>query len=98
MSSLIAKPSASTGDIAVNKISTFSVVGQRVSAELGVTKQTYSLYGYVCVHNRPTKIFSGRTSHRGLVEMSLTRIQEDAGSIPGHSQWVRDPTFLQAVV
>ena len=39
-----------------------------------------------------------RSSCYGSVEMNLTNIHEDAGLIPGPTQWAKDLALLQAAV
>ena len=41
--------------------------------------------------------YFGSSCH-GSAETNLTSIPEDAGSIPGLTQWVKDPVLLGAVV
>ena len=44
--------------------------------------------------NKQTKKLGNWSSHRGAVEMNLTRNHEVAGSIPGLPQGVKDPALL----
>ena len=39
------------------------------------------------------RILVGESSHCGAAEMNPTSIHEDEGSIPGLTQWVRDPAL-----
>ena len=43
---------------------------------------------------RGLRVNLGWSSHRGAVEMNLTRNHEVAGSTPGLTRWVKDPVLL----
>ena len=48
-------------------------------------------------HHRAAELHTeieGRSSHQGSVEKNLTSIHEDAGLVPGLTQWVKDPAVL----
>ena len=45
------------------------------------------------IYQRELKMCVYRSSHCGSVETNPTSIHEDAGSIPGPVQWVKDPVL-----
>ena len=45
------------------------------------------------VYEKPTLKKKLQSSHRGAVEMNPTRNHEVASSIPGLTQWVKDPAL-----
>ena len=51
----------------------------------------YNVKFKICKENM--KLYM-RSSHRGSAETNLTSIHEDAGLIPGLTQWVKDPALL----
>ena len=52
------------------------------------------LFPYLSTHYKAVN----RSSHYGTAEMNPTSVHEDAGLIPGLTQWVKDLALLWAVV
>ena len=48
---------------------------------------------YLKLKNKQSKNFHFGEFHCGSVEVNPTSIHEDAGSIPGLTQWVRNPAL-----
>ena len=53
---------------------------------------------FLRLYSRSLLIMYFRSSHRGATETNLTRNHEIASSIPGLTQWVKDPVLPWAVV
>ena len=60
--------------------------------------QEFTPINSVFIEAQQSKELQSRSSHCGSVEMNLTSIHEDTGSIPALAQWVKDPVLPWAVV